>query len=269
MPIDVGTAEQFYGPHAPRWEQLKDAIPGTQRFTVAVCLEDGTEITSQSALHVIVSHPELGSFRYGQDISGRYDTVHWLDRGGSAKILYALIPNHRWRHKLPFVKKTFKLYVGLMLQSRSAQILGESVYEIPRGFREEGESPIQTAQRELLEEVGLEIDPSDIEPLGVGNGNNTFLLGCATKFFGVRVKKDLLVPLPALHSFYLRSDVLKNSVKDRYQRQKEGIEQMVFMSFVDVGKLVEYNSWKMGSMPMLSAIGLLTLHLSRLGISWE
>ena len=40
-------------------------------------------------------------------------------------------------------------------------------WDIPKGQAETGEAPIEAARRELLEETGLEVDTTDLAPLGL------------------------------------------------------------------------------------------------------
>ncbi|UMP05966.1 NUDIX domain-containing protein [Amycolatopsis sp. EV170708-02-1] len=53
---------------------------------------------------------------------------------------------------------------GRILSTRSR---GKSVFYLPGGKREPGESDAETLIREIREELTVEIDPADIEPAGV------------------------------------------------------------------------------------------------------
>ncbi len=59
---------------------------------------------------------------------------------------------------IPFYKDEHELKVFLIHQYGSG---GDTLWTFPKGRGEEGETPIQTALRELKEETGLEIDSYD------------------------------------------------------------------------------------------------------------
>ena len=59
----------------------------------------------------------------------------------------------------------------LVVNQRGELLLGHATntshWDIPKGLQDEGESALQTAQRELREETGLEFDPGLFEDLGL------------------------------------------------------------------------------------------------------
>jgi ADP-ribose pyrophosphatase YjhB (NUDIX family) len=50
---------------------------------------------------------------------------------------------------------------GRVLLSRRAGEPGEGLWDLPGGFMDEGETPLETLRRELREEAGVEIEPGD------------------------------------------------------------------------------------------------------------
>jgi ADP-ribose pyrophosphatase len=70
--------------------------------------------------------------------------------------------------------------------------IGRSVWELPRGFSDEGESSSQTAQRELREETGLDVDADSLAWLG-RVAPNSGLLESEVDLYLARVGDDELV----------------------------------------------------------------------------
>ncbi|OZB98955.1 NUDIX hydrolase [Paenibacillus sp. XY044] len=61
--------------------------------------------------------------------------------------------------------------VGVIITNRKVFLAGHSTgnkfYDLPKGMPEEGETPAQTACREVLEETGLNIHPDQIKDFGI------------------------------------------------------------------------------------------------------
>lgn len=53
--------------------------------------------------------------------------------------------------------------------------LRRCMWELPRGFAEPGESSVEAAKRELMEETGLAVDEAGLQPLGVVAPNSGIL----------------------------------------------------------------------------------------------
>ena len=52
--------------------------------------------------------------------------------------------------------------------------LGETRYELPAGSCDEGETPLESAKRELFEETGIKADPKDFELLSSRRDKDSF-----------------------------------------------------------------------------------------------
>lgn len=73
---------------------------------------------------------------------------------------------------IPYDACTRAIRVGLITSER--HVPGKVVIEAPRGFGEKGETPLQTAYRELFEETGLSADQNSVMVLGKINPNSAF-----------------------------------------------------------------------------------------------
>ena len=61
---------------------------------------------------------------------------------------------------------------------------GKTLIEIPRGYAENGESSIECAIREVLEETGYQIPPDQIARIGSMTPNSAILSSCVDLYFG-------------------------------------------------------------------------------------
>jgi ADP-ribose pyrophosphatase len=77
--------------------------------------------------------------------------------------------------------------------------LRRSMWELPRGFAEPGESPVQAARRELLEETGLAVDEGHLEALGVV-APNSGILESEVALYVARVPLEVGSPRPLDHA---------------------------------------------------------------------
>lgn len=95
----------------------------------------------------------FGTLQYGMT-SRLYDTWAYeeVNRGsaGSVIVPYVVVSNH--------------LYIGLVCQERHA--MGGKVWGIPRGYKEKGETFLETACREAGEELGFNLAERFIELSG-------------------------------------------------------------------------------------------------------
>ena len=64
--------------------------------------------------------------------------------------------------------------------------LGRALWEVPRGFIDENESPAEAALRELAEETGLRCAPADLLPLGLYAPEPGTMAACGALFAALR-----------------------------------------------------------------------------------
>jgi 8-oxo-dGTP pyrophosphatase MutT (NUDIX family) len=69
-------------------------------------------------------------------------------------------------------KKSMPVSCGtLVVNQRDELLLGHATHtshwDIPKGLQDEGEAPLEAAQRELMEEMGLEFEASLFQDLGI------------------------------------------------------------------------------------------------------
>ena len=109
----------------------------------------------------------------------------------------------------------------ILLQQEYRHPLGKVIYQIPGGLVDEGETPLETAQRELREETGYEARSWDI--LGVVQDNPGLIDGVTTLFLAREVYRTGR-PRPEWTEFHsadwypltwLRDRIEQGEVEDR------------------------------------------------------
>lgn len=120
---------------------------------------DGARVPEVSFL--TIDHAVLGTLSYG-DLPAGYDGWTFHEAGGGGAVT------------LPFCEFEGVLWVGLVLQHRHNQ--GGDVWNVPRGFLNQGERHEEAASRELTEETGYRVDAGRVFRLpGAGaNPNSAF-----------------------------------------------------------------------------------------------
>ena len=85
---------------------------------------------------------------------GQHITIQDVNCGGSVIIPFVIIQNDQVVSLDQLDKRqVYQVYAGLIEQKRDMQ--GGSVWNVPRGYADKGDSGHQTAARELAEETGL------------------------------------------------------------------------------------------------------------------
>ena len=189
-----------------------------RRWKVVV---DGRETTQLTEL--TLSHPSYGTLTYGMAPRG-YDTWAWREHGGGGVVV------------VPFVVVDGALHVGVVEQERHTQ--GGRVWNVPRGFRDEGESSEAAAARELREETRF----TRGTPLPLGgapaNPNSAFFetpeSGMGVAFFGVEVAREHIERRDGAWVF--REAALDD---DRRAQDEEHIAAFRFAPWTEVAALAD------------------------------
>ena len=111
-----------------------------------------------------LQHPNFGSVRFGQRPEGYPGWVFEENSGGGSVIVPYLIVNG-------------ETYIGMVQQARPLQS-ENPIWNVPRGFIDPGESPLEAAIREQEEEFGFQDAALRIRRIpGMGtNPNSTFFV---------------------------------------------------------------------------------------------
>jgi len=167
------------------------------------------------------SHPELGRRKLAAENSRFFIYLDELtgDEQTYVADYLVVVPKLRWANITGVaVLPVYQGKIGLIRVYRHP--IQDSVWEVPRGFLEEGEIPAAAALRELEEETGLICPEGALEPLGMVAPEPGVLNACIQLFAATRCTKarlytpnelghqDLCWFAPAqLKRMILRSDV--------------------------------------------------------------
>ncbi|HSW88280.1 MAG TPA: NUDIX hydrolase [Candidatus Saccharimonadales bacterium] len=265
--MEFNNTEKYYGPYAPDLTNLKAVPPETSNpWTLNVELHDGSTLSSAEVARMSLSHPDHGEFGYALSLAGNYPQPYWRNKGGSAIVMWTVM------NKM--------LYIGILHQGRKYQQLFDTVIDLPRGGKVEGETPIQTARRELVEEVGLPVIGEDMTILGVGSQDNTYVLGCPVYFVGVELPFGTLIY--GNHGYQIDPAMLDSDLRQQLEsqdstnpdtevalrqltRKQEAIQKVEFLTLSDLIVQHNFTPFVMGSMMLHTAIDQLLFHLIRSG----
>lgn len=122
-------------------------------------------------------------------VSNRVWTVvldHIRDQGGAEVCDYVtLIPKIRRPGLVTGVGILPVIGDEVLLLNNWRHPVERELLEIPRGFIDEGETPVAAALRELEEETGLICDVDDLHPLGLFYPEASTISGCGALFAAV------------------------------------------------------------------------------------
>ncbi|MFZ5364611.1 MAG: NUDIX domain-containing protein [Patescibacteria group bacterium] len=160
-------------------KDLPENIPPEKRWKVFI---DGKEV--ENACRIRIFNERFGELNYGLSPVGQFAqwAFHEIGGGGSVNVPYAIVDGI--------------LLIGVLPENRPFQ--GGMVENLPRGFLDPGENHFETAVRETLEEVGVDVSGRIRELSGKPvNPNSAFFETAAQgeggMFFSVRFYDEELV----------------------------------------------------------------------------
>jgi 8-oxo-dGTP pyrophosphatase MutT (NUDIX family) len=168
----------------------------------------------------------FGVLAYGITPAG-YDGWSFQEVGGGGSVI------------IPYLMRGEDLYIGVVRQHRYNQ--GGEVLNVPRGFLDRGESPHETAIREMSEETGYNADKRKVIDLGgqPANPNSAFFdtseAGEGVKFFAVEIFEHEIETRDG--KLTLRSEWHNRSHLE--ERLREGIAGSYFIHWTEAAQLAD------------------------------
>ncbi len=134
---------------------------------------------------------------------------------------------------------------GILILNPHAELLlchvtGGSFWDIPKGGEDPGETPVQTAIRETVEETGLAFDAADLMDLGR---------------LGYRPIKDLHLYATLLERVDIARCHCRTKFRDRFGRLRPEMDGFAWVPLAEVPKRC---AWRMGEL-LANTVALPTL----------
>lgn len=106
------------------------------------------------ARKIVISNERFGTLTVGKSPNGPHDqcALHEAGGGGCVIVPYAVLANGH-------------VLIGVLSQMRRSQDRERPVLNVPRGYLQPGETPLQAAMREFVEEIGAYSDNLSIHTL--------------------------------------------------------------------------------------------------------
>lgn len=156
--------------------ELDPADPALPSWEVEV---NGQLLDAETIKTVTVVNRKMGmGFLYGKSPAGPYNQGRFVNRGGA--VIIPTLVNKNWDFHFLALKQVRPLYGP------------DPILEFPRGQANPGESTIDTARRELIEETGLPISEQDLTYLGVGNPDTAVTHGANVHAWRLNIPLELV-----------------------------------------------------------------------------